>query len=457
VRRKRIILVPDGMADEPRPELEGRTPLEAAHTPHMDALARGGLVGLVRTVPQGMAPGSDVANLAVLGYDPRAVYTGRAPLEAAGIGVALGPDDVAYRCNFVTIADGVMDDFTAGHIANEAARALIALLNQRLAGDLPRPAGGSVAFSPGVSYRNLMVWRGGGGGGAGAPPPPPATKTGGGGGGPPGGGGAPPPPPPTPPHDILDRPVGEYLPAGDGAAPLRGLTERAHAVLGEEGRHVGGRATDIWLWGQGRRPTIPTFRESRGLTGAAVAAADLVKGISRYAGFAVPDVPGATAYLDTDYAAKADVALAALERVDLVFVHVEAPDEAGHEGDTVEKIKAIEAIDREIVARLAGSPLKPAVLVLPDHPTPISMRTHADDPVPFVIAIAGAQGKAVQPGGRVCGSGGAGRRREPLRGEASTVPGRGARRYSEAEAAQTGLALPSGAALMDLFLSSTAG
>jgi len=428
VRRKRIILVPDGMADEPRPELEGRTPLEAAHTPHMDALARGGLVGLVRTVPQGMAPGSDVANLAVLGYDPRAVYTGRAPLEAAGIGVALGPDDVAYRCNFVTIADGVMDDFTAGHIANEAARALIALLNQRLAGDLPRPAGGSVAFSPGVSYRNLMVWRGG--------RDDVAT---------------------TPPHDILDRPVGEYLAAGDGAAPLRGLMERAHAVLGEEGRHVGGRATDIWLWGQGRRPTIPTFRESRGLTGAAVAAADLVKGISRYAGFAVPDVPGATAYLDTDYAAKADVALAALERVDLVFVHVEAPDEAGHEGDTVEKIKAIEAIDREIVARLAGSPLKPAVLVLPDHPTPISMRTHADDPVPFVIAIAGAQGKAVQPGGRVCGSGGAGRRREPLRGEASTVPGRGARRYSEAEAAQTGLALPSGAALMDLFLSSTAG
>ena len=428
MRRKRIILVPDGMADEPRPELEGRTPLEAAHTPHMDALARGGLVGLVRTVPQGMAPGSDVANLAVLGYDPRAVYTGRAPLEAAGIGVALGPDDVAYRCNFVTIADGVMDDFTAGHIANEAARALIALLNQRLAGDLPRPAGGSVAFSPGVSYRNLMVWRG--------DRDDVAT---------------------TPPHDILDRPVGEYLPAGDGAAPLRGLTERAHAVLGEEGRHVGGRATDIWLWGQGRRPTIPTFRESRGLTGAAVAAADLVKGISRYAGFAVPDVPGATAYLDTDYAAKADVALAALERVDLVFVHVEAPDEAGHEGDTVEKIKAIEAIDREIVARLAGSPLKPAVLVLPDHPTPISMRTHADDPVPFVIAIAGAQGKAVQPGGRVCGSGGAGRRREPLRGEASTVPGRGARRYSEAEAAQTGLALPSGAALMDLFLSSTAG
>ena len=380
--RKRVLLVPDGMADLPVDELDGRTPLEAARTPAMDALARTGTVGLVRTIPVGMAPGSDVANLAVLGYDPRAVYTGRAPLEAANIGVELGADDVAYRCNLVVIENGILRDFTAGHIANAAAATVIERLNQSFAGE-------SFEFHTGVSYRNLMVWRGGG-----------ADAV------------------CTPPHDKLDCAAEEWLPRdGAAAATLRDVMARAHAAIAGLGP-----ATDIWLWGQGRAPSITSLSELRGLRGAVVGAVDLVKGIGRYAGMEVVDVAGATGDIDTDYAAKARAALAMLPQVDLVFVHVEAPDEAGHRGSVKEKIRAIEHVDAEVLVPLMAAAAGAAIMVMPDHYTPVSLRTHVDPPVPFVFA-------------------GGGGPRAPA--------------FGETAAAATGLFLESGAALMDLFLTGT--
>jgi len=425
---KHVFLVPDGMADEPLDELGGRTPLEAAVTPGMDALATTGTMGLVQTVPAGMAPGSDVANLAVLGYDPAAVYTGRAPLEAANIGVDLGSDDAAWRCNLVAIDDGVMRDFTAGHIAPDDARRVVARLQERL-------GSAELEFHAGVSYRNLMVWRGGGGGAARRPPPP------GGGGG--GGAGGPPPPPPPPPHDILDRPVAEYLPQGAGGATLRRLMARAHDEIAGLSA-----ATDIWLWGQGRAPRLPAFRDLRGVSGAVVGAVDLVKGIGRLAGMEVVDVPGATGDLDTDYGAKARAALDCLGRHDVVFVHVEAPDEAGHMGDVGKKVRAIERVDAEVLGPLLDDRRRPAVLVLPDHPTPIRLRTHVGWPVPFVYrgGGGGAAGgrppppltpRAPAPPGRV-GPHRPGPRRRLLRAR------RGRDRADRARRAGPGRALPGG-------------
>jgi 2,3-bisphosphoglycerate-independent phosphoglycerate mutase len=341
--RKRLLLVPDGMADDHLEELDGKTPLQAARTPVMDALARRGTVGLVRTIPNGMPPGSDVANLSVLGYDARALYTGRSPLEAANIGVDLGADDVAYRCNFVTIDDGVMRDNTAGHIDSATAGELIVALEDVL-------GGGPFEFYAGVGYRNLMVWRGG-----------EEVAC-------------------TPPHDILDRPVAGFAPRGDGAEALAELAARAHDVL------AGLRpATDVWFWGEGRAPSLPPFRDLYGLSGAVVAAVDLVRGLGRCAGFEVLAVPGATGDLDTDYGAKARAALDALGRHDFVFVHVEAPDEAAHMGDVAAKIGAIERIDAEVLAPLAAR-ADLALLVLPDHFTPVHTRTHVSAPVPFVFA-----------------------------------------------------------------------
>ena len=389
--RKRVLLVPDGMADEPQAALGGRTPLEAAHTPCMDGLARGGVVGLVQTVPEGMAAGSDVANLAVLGYDPAAVFSGRSPLEAASIGVELGADDVSYRCNLVTVADGVMKDHTAGSISDDDARRCVAALQAAL-------GGGPFEFHAGVSYRNLLVWRGG-------------ELV-----------------PCTPPHDILDRPVGGYLPgtaagrAGSAAAAaLVDLQRRADAVL------AGVRpATMAWFWGEGRAPRMSPWSELYGLSGAVVGAVDLVRGIGRLAGLDVIDVPGATGDLDTDYGAKARAAAAALDDHDLVWVHVEAPDEATHMGDLHAKVRAIERIDAEVLAPLLAAPQRPAAMVLPDHHTRLSTRTHADPPVPFVIS-------------------------EPLPGSG----GGGAMAFGETDAAATGLLVASGAELMRLFLEAT--
>ena len=389
--RKRVLLVPDGMADEPQAALGGRTPLEAAETPAMDGLARGGVVGLVRTVPEGMPPGSDVGNLSVLGYEPAAVYSGRSPLEAANLGVELGPGDVAYRCNLVTVSAGIMKDNTAGHVSNDEARTCFAALQAAL-GDA------HFEFYPGVSYRGLMVWRGG-------------EMV-----------------PCTPPHDILDQPVDRYLPGvaagaaeSPAAAALSDLQRRADEVLATVRP-----ATQAWFWGEGKRPRLPLFHDLYGLHGAVVSAVDLVRGIGRLAGLDVIDVPGATGDLDTDYGAKARAAVAALETHDLVWVHVEAPDEAGHMGDLDEKVRAIARVDAEVLAPLLSAPTRPAVMVLPDHYTPLALRTHTEPPVPFVISA-------------------------PLPGSG----GGGAMSFGEHEAADTGLFVPSGADLMRLFLKAT--
>jgi 2,3-bisphosphoglycerate-independent phosphoglycerate mutase len=390
--RKRVLLVPDGMADEPQAALGGRTPLEAAATPVMDGLARGGICGLAQTVPDGMPPGSDIANLAVLGYDPAAVFSGRSPLEAASLGVELGPDDVAYRLNLVTVAGGLLKDNTAGHIANDDARRCVEAVQAELGSD-------AYEFHVGVSYRHLFVWRGG------------AVV------------------PCTPPHDILDQPVAGHLPgeaagvagAGSPAAELTDLQSRASEVL-ERVRP----GTSAWLWGEGTAPTISPFRDHFGLSGAVVGAVDLVRGIGRLAGLDVIDVPGATGGLDTDYGAKARAAIEALADHDLVWVHVESPDEAGHMGDLREKVRAIERVDAEVLAPIMACDARPGVLVVPDHLTPLRTRTHAVGPVPFAIS-------------------------DSLPG----IGGGGAMDYGESQAAMTGLFVENGTALMRLFLEAT--
>lgn len=364
---KYVVILADGMADYPCPELGGLTPLAYARTPHMDDLAARGTVGLVQTVPEGLPPGSDVANLAVLGYNPQECYTGRAPLEAASMGVELGPEDVAFRCNLVTLSEDepygakVMVDYSAGEISSADARELIAAMQERLGSE-------EISFYPGVSYRHLMVWRGG----------PAGTML-------------------TPPHDITGRVIGAYLPQGEGAGTLLGLMEESARLLPGEAvnrRRVAGGgkpANSVWFWGQGRRPRLTLFRERFGLAGSVIAAVDLIRGIGVLAGMRVPVVPGATGNIHTNYRGKAQAALEELKAgQDFVFVHIEAADEAGHQGNLQAKIRAIEEIDARVVGEvLAG--LKEGfpdwrVLVLPDHPTPVSVRTHTAEPVPFVIA-----------------------------------------------------------------------
>ena len=369
---KYAIIVPDGMADYPLEDFDGRTPMQMAKTPHMDRLAREGSAGLARTIPWGMAPGSDVANLSVVGYNPKKYYSGRAPLEAASMRVELAPTDLAFRCNLVTVSGDSMADFSAGHISNKEAHALIDALNAELASD-------DVRFYPGVSYRHLLVYRGA---------EKMSLKT-------------------TPPHDITGKRYAPYLPRGRGSGLIRDLMERSRAViepheinkvrvdLGEN------PATQIWLWGEGHAPEMEPFVEKYGLTGAMITAVDLLKGIAVCLGWDVIDVPGATAYLDTDYAAKGEHAVAALDSHDLVYVHVEAPDEAGHGGLLNEKVMAIQRVDREVVGRIvcAAEQLNAhgpgcRVLVVPDHLTPVSKRTHTPEPVPFVM-----WGRGIEPNG----------------------------------------------------------
>jgi 2,3-bisphosphoglycerate-independent phosphoglycerate mutase len=348
---KYIVILGDGMADEPLAELGGRTPLEYAEKPNMDRIAREGRCGMLRTVPTGFEPGSDVANLSILGYDPRTSYTGRGPLEAASMGIDLGEGEMAYRCNLVAIRDGVMEDFNAGHISSAEGAELLC--------DLDVALGGDARVYPGISYRNLMVVPGARG-----------AVT-------------------TPPHDIVGQPVTAFLPRGDDAELLLDCMERAREVFADHPvnrrRLAEGKtpATDIWPWSGGRRPSIAPFREKYGLSGGVISAVDLLSGIARLAGMEVIHVPGATGFIDTDYEAKARYAVDALDRLDFVYMHVEAPDEAGHMGSVEEKVRAIERLD-EAIGIVLDRP-DTTVAVLPDHPTPIRCKTHTADPVPFAV------------------------------------------------------------------------
>lgn len=359
---KYIILLGDGMSDEPLAELDGKTPLEVATTPHMDALSRKGRIGLANTVPVGYPPGSDVANLSVFGYDPSDCYTGRSPLEAASMGVALAPEDVAFRMNFVWLEAHYgklyMGDFSAGHISTAEAHELVATLQRELGDD-------EFAFYPGVSYRHLLVWKNG----------KDKLKF-------------------TPPHDISTQSIEDHLPQGEGAAELLDLTNSAQMLLNDHpvnNKRVAEQklpANSVWFWGHGRKPQMPTYQQRFGLSGSVISAVDLIKGIGVNAGLDIIDVPGATGYLDTNYRGKAEYAVESLSKKDFVYVHVEAPDEAAHGGLLKEKIEAIESFDREVVGTILSNLDQIGdcrLLVTPDHPTPVEKRTHTSDPVPFIL------------------------------------------------------------------------
>ncbi len=363
---KYAIIIPDGAADEPHESLGGKTALQVARLPEMDRVAREGVLGRSRNVPDHLNPASDVATLSLFGYDPAKYYTGRAPLEAAAMGVALGPDDWAVRCNLMTIEDGLMSDFTAGHITSEEGAELIAALQASLGSD-------EFEFHAGVSYRNLMVVRGR----AGVPCFDPTTKT-------------------TPPHDVPDQPAEQHLPIGLGSERLRSLMECGSALIAghdvNKRRVTSGRrpANAIWLWGQGQAPAMPRFEDLHGLKGAIISAVDLVRGVGVLAGWTRIDVPGATGYLDTDYAAKGRYGVEALKANDIVCVHVEAPDEASHEGRGDAKVEALERIDREIVGPIHEALRSYGdyrILISPDHST--LLRTRAHDRAPVAWAMCG--------------------------------------------------------------------
>lgn len=370
IKLKYLIVLADGMADYPVPELNGKTPLQVSNKPNMDRLAQQGEVGLVRNVPPGMPPGSDVANLAVMGYDPRRYYTGRSPLEAISIGVEMAPADVSFRCNLVTLSNApaveerIMADYSAGEITTSEAEVLIKDLAKALNSN-------AITFYPGISYRHLMVWRNG----------PSKCNL-------------------TPPHDISDRPIGAYLPRGESSEILLDLMKQSWTIL--ENHPVNQRRKDaglhpansIWFWGEGRKPNISSFTEKYGLKGSVISAVDLAKGLGIAAGLKVIDVPGATGNIHTNFRGKAVAALEAFKAGDdFVYLHIEAPDEAGHQGDLQTKIKAIERIDAEVLEVILSKLPKIAtdfkVMLLPDHPTPLSLKTHVADPVPFVIYQAG--------------------------------------------------------------------
>jgi 2,3-bisphosphoglycerate-independent phosphoglycerate mutase len=368
-KMKLVILLGDGMADHPIEALDGKTPLEAAKTPNMDRIAREGRGGLAVNVPAGMPPGSDVANLSVMGYDPKRYYSGRAPLEAAAMGVPLGSEDVAFRCNLVNVdlEKRIMVDYSAGHISSEEGKELITALTKT------QP---DIRLYPGVSYRNLLVQEENDGLAAVC----------------------------TPPHDISGQPIDEFLPKGEGSEVLRDMMLESIPVLAEhpvnlrrakEGKRP---ANMIWLWGQGKAPSMPRFRELWGIEGAVISAVDLLKGMGVYAGLEVIDVPGATGVLDTNYEGKVRACLDALDRVDFVYLHVEAPDEMSHDGLLDKKIEAIRRFDARVVGPVLAGLEKSShdwrVMVLPDHPTPISIRTHTSEPVPFAM-----MGSGIEPDG----------------------------------------------------------
>jgi len=387
------------MGDYPLAELGDRTPLQYAKTPNMDRLAKEGTIGLIDTIPAGFTPGSDVANLSVLGYDPHECYSGRGPLEAANMGIHLDPDDVAFRCNLVALSDGpvvTMDDFTAGHISSSEAKEIILALQAGLGDEM-------FQFYPGVGYRHLLVWRRG----------IDAVKT-------------------TPPHDITGKAVEAYLPAGENGAILLDLMARAESVLKDHpvnrDRLAKGKkgANAIWPWGQGKAPAMVPMTEKYRFRGGVISAVDLLNGIGVYAGLDVLRVEGVTGYTDTNYRGKGEKALECLKARDFVFVHVEAPDEMGHEGNIKGKIQAIEDFDEKVVGTvLEGLSTFDSwrLLVLCDHPTPIVLKTHAADASPFAVLSSAV--------------------RENLKN---------GRAYSEAEGKNAGVFVSPGHRLMDIFI-----
>ncbi|MGD8502750.1 MAG: cofactor-independent phosphoglycerate mutase [Syntrophobacterales bacterium] len=399
-KTKYLILVGDGMGDEAQEELNGKTPLEAAHTPHMDQLASWGTLGLTETIAPHQDPGSDVANMAILGYDPDRYHTGRAPLEAASMGVELALGEVAFRCNLVSVEVGgdgglILADYSAGHISSEDGRSLITALQESLGNE-------SFQFYPGVSYRHLLVWRGGR-----------SDLT------------------ITPPHDVTGQPVAEYWQVYDGIPELKSLMENARRVLAnqdlnqqllKQGKSPGNA---IWLWGQGVAPIMPSLNDRFNIQGVVISAVDLVKGLGVCAGLEAVSVPGATGYLDTNYGGKVAAALGALRERDFVYLHVEAPDEAAHEGNLKLKIEAIEAFDSQVVGAVIDgcSDMDGVrVMVITDHLTPVRIRTHARGLVPFAICDLPADQIGVQ------------------------------QRFSEKSAEKTGLVIKPGHTLMEGFI-----
>ncbi len=356
---KYVIIVPDGAADDPQEPLGGRTPLEAAETPNMDRISSEGRQGIVRTVPQGMEPGSDVAQMSLLGYDPQRYYSGRAPIEAAARGIPLGLHDWVFRCNMVTIADGKMADHSAGHISTEEASGLVADLSKQIRDD-------RISLHTGISYRHLLVFR----------DTDFDVRT-------------------YPPHDCIGTPVEKILPRGKGSEVLIRLINQSQELFaGHEINKIRqdlgeNQVSSIWLWGQGKQTRLDSFRKRFGLKGVAITAVDLVRGLAKLVGFDLIEVPGATGFVDTNYAGKGQAAIQALNDYDLVFIHVEAPDEAGHEGNLAMKTKAIEEVDRHVVGPVLQALRQYEswrILVLPDHPTPVQGGAHSAAPVPFAMA-----------------------------------------------------------------------
>jgi 2,3-bisphosphoglycerate-independent phosphoglycerate mutase len=397
---KYAIIIPDGCADEPQDALGGKTPLEAANIPAMNAIARRGVVGRANNVPAHLPAGSDVANLSLLGYDPNVNFTGRAPIEAAAQGIDLAPGDWAIRCNLVTVVDQTMKSFTAGHISTEEATALLATAQEKL-GDA------TLEFKPGVSYRNLLLYRG-------AKSPSPFSRD----------------TRATPPHDLTDQSICEDYPRGPGSDLLNDLMMKSHDIFADhpvnKARIAAGKlpATNVWLWGLGGAPRLESFQKLHGKRGKMITAVDLLRGLATLIGWQNITVPGATGYLDTDYAAKGRYAIDALDSTDIICVHVEATDEASHEGRVDAKIAALEAIDQQIVAPLHAALEKHGeyrILVSPDHPTPCRTKTHSHGFVPFAI----------------CGSG--------IAPDASTA-------YSEPQAAGGDLSFEEGWRMMSYFL-----
>ena len=394
---KYLIVLYDGMADTPVPALGGKTPMQCADKPVFDALGRDAEVGLVRTVPPGQKPGSDVANLSALGYDPARCYTGRSPLEAASIGVPMGENDLTLRCNLVTLSQDepfeakTMLDYAGGEISTQEAREVVAAVEKAF-------GSGEFTYYAGVQYRHCLLWHG-------AKEKLPALGN------------------LTPPHDIIGRTIGEYLPKGEAAAPLLDMMRRSYGLLNIPGV----KANCLWLWGEGTRPALPSFEEKTGLRGSIISAVDLLKGIGILAGLRTPEVPGATGWLDTNYEGKARQAVEEFRAgQDFVFLHFEATDEAGHRGNADEKILGIERIDQRvlpIVLEYLDSLDDYALLILPDHPTPLAVKTHTSDPVPYMLY------------------------RKSWRGS-----GRGVASVSEETAGGTGKDYGSGAELMERFL-----